>query len=59
MPPKTAFTSNTTFGHEPLLSEVLSDPVIHAVMARDGVTEEELRSVITCAQMKLQARARR
>ena len=59
MSPKTAFNSNITFGHEPDLSEVLSDPVIHAVMARDGVTEEELLSVITCAQMKLQARGRR
>jgi len=44
---------------EPRLSDVLNDPVIHAVMARDGVTEAELRSVICRAQKGLRVRARR
>jgi len=57
MSPKTRFSGDYSSGLEPHLSEVLNDPVIHAVMARDGVSEEDLRSVITCAQMKMQRRA--
>jgi len=44
---------------EPRLSEVLNDPVVHAVMARDGVTREDLCSIIRNARQSLRARNRR
>ena len=40
-------------GSEPSLPEVLADPLIHAVMRRDGVTFGELVCVIARAQVKL------
>lgn len=40
-------------GIEPRLPDVLSDPLVHQVMRRDGVTSGELASVIAQAQMKL------
>ena len=40
-------------GEEPDLAEVLADPVVHAVMRRDGVTQCELRAVIAGARTKL------
>ena len=33
-------------GVEPALSEVLGDPIVHLVMARDGVTRETLELLI-------------
>jgi len=42
-------------GEEPALEEVLADPVIHAVMRRDGVTLAELQAAIRRAQQRLQA----
>jgi hypothetical protein len=56
MTSKTKFTGSVPFGLEPRLSEVLSDPLVHAVMARDGVTLDELRSVIHHAQSNLRQR---
>jgi len=44
---------------EPCLAEVLNDPLVHAVMARDGVTEEYLRSVICHAQQNLRMQSQR
>ena len=38
---------------EPPLSEVLSDPIVHAVMARDSVTLETLTGHIEGAQKAL------
>ena len=38
---------------EPPLAEVLADPIIHAVMERDGVTMEELSGHIDQAQHTL------
>ena len=35
---------------EPSLAEVLSDPIVHAVMARDSVTPEALSGHILAAQ---------
>jgi hypothetical protein len=32
--------------HEPDLSELLNDPLVHLVMASDGVTRAALRSVV-------------
>jgi hypothetical protein len=31
---------------EPPLGDVLSDPIVHAVMARDGVTPSDLRTLL-------------
>jgi len=53
------FSDETPYGLEPRLSDVLNDPLIHAVMARDGVTEAELRSVICRAQRSLKIQAQR
>jgi len=53
------FSNQSPYGLEPRLSDVLSDPVVHAVMARDGVTEAELRSVICHAQRSLKTQAQR
>ena len=33
-------------GIEPKLDDVLADPLVRAVMRRDGVTSEELRSIL-------------
>jgi hypothetical protein len=40
-------------GEEPALAEVLSDPIVLALMQRDRVTQAELRAVIARAQAKL------
>ncbi len=40
---------------EPHLGELLDDPLTRAVMARDGVTREELLEHIAAAQAKLVA----
>jgi len=53
------FSNQSPYGLEPRLSEVLNDPLIHAVMARDGVTDAELRSVICHAQRSLKIQAQR
>jgi hypothetical protein len=47
------FSNNAALGLEPRLSDVLSDPLVHAVMARDGVTHDELRTVIRRAKRHL------
>ena len=38
---------------EPPLREVLADPVVHAVMRRDGVSFGHLLNVIAAAQARL------
>jgi hypothetical protein len=40
-------------GIEPDLHELLADPVLHAVMNRDGLSEETIRAVIRNAQVRL------
>ncbi len=40
---------------EPSLRETLSDPVIQAVMDRDGVTQDELVQLILVARARLSA----
>jgi hypothetical protein len=40
-------------GSEPSLREVLADPLVHAVMRRDGVSRAALESVIAGAQRRL------
>lgn len=41
---------------EPQMDEVLSDPVVHLVMARDGVTLDEVRDVVSSARARLLVR---
>jgi hypothetical protein len=43
-------------GAEPPLGEVLADPIVHAVMRRDGVSRAALDSVIAGAQRRLRTR---
>jgi len=43
-------------GIEPPLGEVLSDPLIHQIMRRDGVGMAELLRVITEARLGLRKR---
>jgi hypothetical protein len=43
-------------GEEPHLEELYADPLLHLVMARDGVSEAVLREVVASAQAKLAAR---
>jgi len=59
MPSELLFSDQIPCGLEPRLSDVLNDPLIHAVMARDGVTDAELRSVICRAQRSLKIQAQR
>jgi len=40
-------------GREPPLEDALSDPLVHLVMRRDGVTLAELVAVICRARVKL------
>jgi len=43
-------------GDEPLLDEVVADPVVRAVMRRDGVTDEALWAAIDTARDRLYSR---
>lgn len=38
---------------EPQLEEVLADPVVRLVMARDGVTLDDMRDVVSSARARL------
>lgn len=38
---------------EPQLDDVLSDPVVRLVMARDGVTLDDMRDVVSAARSRL------
>jgi hypothetical protein len=40
-------------GDEPALNDLLADPVLHAVMRRDGVTTRELCNHIASARARL------
>lgn len=40
-------------GREPLLDDMMADPVVRLVMARDGVTLDDLRDVVTEARSRL------
>jgi hypothetical protein len=39
---------------EPSIQEVMSDPIVHLVMRRDGLTPENVWAVIEAASIKLQ-----
>lgn len=42
---------------EPSLGEVLGDPLVHAVLRRDGLTPQDLQQAITLGKRRLAARA--
>ena len=42
-------------GPEPRLSDMLADPVVRAVMARDNVSNDHLLTVVTEARRRLEA----
>ena len=41
---------------EPSLQEVMSDPIVHLVMRRDGLTPEDVWPVILAASEQLQVK---
>ena len=41
---------------EPRLDEVLNDPILHLLRARDGVSEPELRALIERARQRVLSR---
>lgn len=43
-------------GREPQLDDMMADPVVRLVMARDGVTLDDLRDVVTEARSRLLVR---
>jgi hypothetical protein len=45
-------------GVEPTIEDLLADPLTAAVMRRDGVTEEVLRSLIALTRQMLLSRER-
>ncbi|MBI3706511.1 MAG: hypothetical protein HY246_02310 [Proteobacteria bacterium] len=45
-------------GQEPTLAELLDDPIIQAVMARDGVERAKLDDLIAAVQARLRRAAR-
>lgn len=51
--PKPDPNSKLRLDEEPHLGELLDDPLTRAVMARDGVTREELLEHIAAARAKL------
>ncbi len=40
-------------GREPGLAEVLSDPIVHLVMRRDGLSEADVRAAVRRGQARL------
>ncbi len=42
----------------PSIQEVMSDPIVHLVMRRDGLTPESVWAVIQAASVKLQVKAK-
>jgi hypothetical protein len=46
-------------GTEPSLEEMLGDPVVQAVMERDGVTRERVRETMAFVKTSSRARAER
>jgi hypothetical protein len=43
-------------GTEPDLAEVLSDPIVHLVMARDGLSRVDLERAVAFGQRQLRSR---
>ncbi|CUW39635.1 conserved protein of unknown function [Magnetospirillum sp. XM-1] len=55
MRPRPLPGSLPTFGdHEPLLEDVLRDPIIHCLMACDGIEMGAMEALILTTQRRLQ-----
>ncbi len=54
--PKTMKSISDNFSREPAIDDVLADPTVKVLMARDSVREEDLRCLIVRAQTALTAR---
>lgn len=48
---------STSMEREPTLSEMLDDPLVRLVMARDGVRPDEVRTLIAATAARLAARS--
>lgn len=46
-------TSDRQNRHEPCVADMIEDPVVQAVMARDGVTAEDLLSLVVRMRERL------
>ena len=44
-------------GREPTLAEVLSDPIVHLVMRRDGISASDVRAAVRLGQARLHGNA--
>ena len=43
-------------GEEPLLEEMLFDPVVESVLKRDGLTREDVMAVMAAARLRIGSR---
>lgn len=43
---------------EPSLTELLSDPIVRQLMARDGTSEQQVRSIVLSARQRIAGRCR-
>jgi hypothetical protein len=46
----------TEFGEEPSLAEVMADPIVHLVMARDHLTHADVESAVALGRRQLRSR---
>ncbi len=44
-------------GEEPPVTELLDDPILHRLLARDNIAREQLRAFLDAARARLLARA--
>ena len=49
-------TRHAQLDRELSLAEMLSDPIVQAVLARDGVTKDEVEGLIGAVRLKLASR---
>lgn len=59
-----AITSSTRMrwdksGQEPKLDELLADPVVEAVLRRDGLTRDDVMAVVRAVRVSLASRGHR
>jgi hypothetical protein len=50
-------TRHTHLDRELSLAEMLADPIVQAILARDGITKEEVEDLIGAVRPKLASRA--
>ena len=42
---------------DPTLEELLGDPIMHLLLARNGLTAEDMRALVDAVRQKLRARS--